>query len=333
VRESAGILTLNSSVWNRAENSKGEVYGTEYFTSEAHAKNPTAGFVEFEILTMQQIMSGETIYMNTTELNRENPFYPYGMMHGFIVDAPAGIGYTYKNVEECGQCSITSCGHPRQSASMETDIPGLFSCIQALTYYGQAQAFGQGWVSGAAAAIAADEIDLPEISFSEVQDILKKAYGYLAASGGAGGIRSVKVLESIRDASYYALQLPRNDKSLQAGLDEYKRIRTEDVPKMYCGSQSRILNYDWKNAMEVENALICCEACAQSSFTRKETRPWFYRSDYQKIDNDNWLKNITCTYNGDGNWTVGTSEVNASRVSVDEIKGMLRPVDMTAEFK
>lgn len=337
IPEGAGIFTLNASVWDRGVNSKGEAYAAPYFTSEAHTKNPAGGFVNFSIYTLREnVVNGETIHMKTSGLNRNdpdfNPYYPYGMMHAYPIDAKWGLGFEYAEAEPCIQSSITSCGHPKQKANMETDIPGLFSAVQALTYYGQAQSFGQGWVAGAAAAELADGIDLPAVNFSEVQDILAKQYGHIEREAASGALRSVKVLESIRNASYYALQYPREAGKLNDGIAEYARIRTEELPNMYCDSKSRILNRDWKNAMEADNLLMCMEACALSSSAREETRPWFYRSDFPKIDNESWLKNVTATYKGDGSWDMGTDEVNMSRLGADEVKPLLMDVDLNAEL-
>ncbi|QOS69151.1 FAD-dependent oxidoreductase [Eggerthella guodeyinii] len=327
VNEHAGILTLNSSVWDRAQNSQGDKYCTDYFTSAEHEANPAAGFVTFELLTMQQIMGGESIYMDCTGIDRDHPMYPYGMMHGFFDDVPE-VGYSYAKAEECQQACITSCGHVRQSATMETDIPGLYSAMQGLTYYGQSQAFGQGWVAGAAAAAAADEIALPAFDMTEVKQVLDGVYGHLTKEQPSNGIRAATLLESIRDNSA-SLRYPRDADGIKTAIDGYAKLRGEGLPAMYCASSSRTMNIEWKNAIEAEHVLMCGEAIALASDLRKETRPWFYRSDYPKIDNDNWFKNITCSYR-DGSWTLGTEEVNASRIKADDVKSMLMDIDLDA---
>lgn len=327
-RDAAGILTLNVRLWDRAQNSKGDVYCTKYFTSEEYKKNPASGFARFMIGTMKQIYQGETIFMETGALDREHPKYPYGMTHAFIEDAPWGIGYTFENLEESGQNFMNSVGAPKQSTTMETEIPGLFSAVQALTYYGQTQAFGQGWVAGNAAAAAAGEMELPKVQWDEVSSALETAYGHLEKDKPAQGLRSIEIAERIRNANHASMPYPREEGKLQTGLDELRRIREEDLPNMYCATQSRVMNGDWRNALEVDAMLMCSECATLASLERKESRPWFYRADYPVTDNENWLKNIYCSYEGDGAWSLSAVDVNATRIPLSELKKTIEVLDL-----
>lgn len=328
VVEHAGILTLNSDQWDRALNSKGEKYCEKYFTSRSHLDNPSAGFAMFELLTMQEVMKGETIYYDTTNAG---PGYSYGMVLGFLEDAPYGIGYTYPAAEKCNQGTIITCGHVNQTAKMETEIPGLYSALTGLTYYGQTQAFGSGWVADGAAAEAADSDDIPEVELGSVEQAMEHIFGLLEKEEPEGGVRAAKVLDDIRNASVN-LQYPRNAEGIKAALDEYARLREEELPVMYCADKSRATNGEWRNAIEAENVLMNGECVALASDMRKETRPWFYRSDFPKIDNENWFKHIVCTYDGNGGWTLSTAEVNTSRLSAEEIQANLLDIDLNAEI-
>ena len=325
--ESASIFTLNSDVWDRAVNSKGEVYNTKCFTSDAHKENPEGGFVRFILGTIKQVYRGETIFMDTRNI-LDHLDYPYDMLQAYVVDAQYGLGYTYKDLEETGQCAVNTTGAPKQSATMETEIPGLYSAVQALTYNGQIQAFGQGWVAGGAAAEAAGSIDLPELDWGEVDETFKAVYGHLEKEESSGGKRAIQVFEDARTATREAALYPRTEEKLDAGLAEYQRIREEDIPKMYCASKSRILNPDWRAALELDSVLMCSEAVALASKERKETRPWFYRADYPALDNDNFMKNIYCNYKGDGAWELTFGEINDTHISKAELIGTLEQVDL-----
>ena len=99
---------------------------------------------------------------------------------------------------------------------------------------------------------------------------------------------------------------------------------------MYVADKSLKMNSDWKHAIEAENVLMCGECVALASDMRKETRPWFYRSDYPTLDNENWFKHITCSYDGNGNWTLDTEDVNATHISKEEILANLMDIDLRA---
>ena len=230
VPEHGGILTLNSDQWDRALNSKGERYCEEYFTSDAHLNNPSAGFAMFELLTMQEVMKGEEIFYDTTNLGRQNPGYSYGMVLGFLEDAPRGLNYYYPDAVKCNQGAIICCGHVHQTPKMESEIPGLFSALTGLTYYGQTQAFGSGWVSGAAAAEAAGDTDIPQMDTADVRQTMERIYGLLEKETPENGIRSAKVLDDIRNTSW-KLQYPRNAENNQAAIQNMRVSAPKNSPQ------------------------------------------------------------------------------------------------------
>ena len=71
------------------------------------------------------------------------------------------------------------------------------------------------------------------------------------------------------------------------------------VPRMGLGSTSRNWNYDWVDALDVEDMLDVCELTIRASLQRKESRGYFFREDYPLIDNGNWLKHTVATRVGD----------------------------------
>ena len=50
--------------------------------------------------------------------------------------------------------------------------------------------------------------------------------------------------------------------------------------------------YERAKALEVQNMLLTAEMLIVGSIERKESRGAFFRHDYPKLDNANWLKNI-----------------------------------------
>ena len=183
-------------------------------------------------------------------------------------------------------------------------------------------------MAGNAAAAAAGEMELPKVQWDEVSSALETAYGHLEKDKPAQGLRSIEIAERIRNANHASMPYPREEGKLQTGLDELRRIREEDLPNMYCATQSRVMNGDWRNALEVDAMLMCSECATLASLERKESRPWFYRADYPVTDNENWLKNIYCSYEGDGAWSLSAVDVNATRIPLSELKKTIEVLDL-----
>jgi succinate dehydrogenase / fumarate reductase flavoprotein subunit len=67
------------------------------------------------------------------------------------------------------------------------------------------------------------------------------------------------------------------------------------LPRMGLGSVSRNWNYDWVDALDVEDMLDVCDLTIRASMRRKESRGYFFRDDYPFVDNKNWLKHTVAT--------------------------------------
>ena len=71
------------------------------------------------------------------------------------------------------------------------------------------------------------------------------------------------------------------------------------VSRMGLGSVSRNWNYDWVEALDAEDMLDVCELTIRASMQRKESRGYFFREDYPRIDNRNWLRHTVAKRRGD----------------------------------
>jgi len=138
--------------------------------------------------------------------------------------------------------------------------------------------------------------------------VLSQAYGYLAADS-ADGIRSAEVLRRIQRAFYRGQDFLRSGEKMEEMLAELERIKEEDIPKMVCQDKSRVFNRDWKQAMEVEPLLHCAFATVVAALERKESRSPFFRTDYPKMDNMNYLCYLWTSLDANGNWKVEKGDI------------------------
>ena len=84
---------------------------------------------------------------------------------------------------------------------------------------------------------------------------------------------------------------------------------------MCLGSQSRAYNYEWIEAMQVQNLITCTAAGVRAALMRRESRGHHIRSDYPQVDHDNWLKRIVVA-NDNGKIVLTTRDIASTRISL-----------------
>ncbi len=323
----------NGEMYDTIYNGNHELFVVNHFASE-EAPEFTTLFAAVPLLCMSEIMGGRGTENNGIYLKQDVVAERHDLSYGEFVYAANGeatkrIGYEMPEYQETVVNTCSTAGGPVSlSATMETVIPGLYSNLQSCLGWGAMTGHGQGWLSGGAAAEAAKTMEsLPQISWDDVQTILDHAYELLEAAP-QDGVRAVNVFDNIRSATRNGLMYPTDGTRIQACIDELYRIKNEELPKMYCGSTSRIFNRDWMNALDVETMLTIMIPAAEAALMREESRPDFVRSDFPKRDDENWFKNIIVTYK-DGQYSYEVRDVVDTVYSVAEMKEKLAPIDMS----
>lgn len=123
-----------------------------------------------------------------------------------------------------------------------------------------------------------------------LNDLLNRASGEKAAS-----IRADMEKNMVNNFGIF-----RNEKLMQEGLDQiielkkrYANVIVEDKGKVY--------NLDLVRALELGCMLDLAHVIAVGAIARKESRGAHYREDYQKMDNENFLKHTMVSLDKDGN--------------------------------
>ena len=139
-------------------------------------------------------------------------------------------------------------------------------------------------------------VPLPE---AQVQRQLQRVQGHLKVKTEAG-LLPVQVKKRIREIMSEKMGYVKSEARMASALDDLADVRARLLPRMGLGSASRNWNYDWVDAIDVEDMLDVCEVTIRASMQRKESRGYFFREDYPVIDNRNWLKHIVAVRAGDG---------------------------------
>ena len=112
------------------------------------------------------------------------------------------------------------------------------------------------------------------------------------------GLRPTEIKKRIRKIMWDKMGYIKNERKMHEALAELAEVREKLVPLMGLGSISRNWNYDWVDALDVDDMLDICEVTIRSSMERQESRGPFFREDFPYIDNKNWLKHTVVARSG-----------------------------------
>ena len=134
--------------------------------------------------------------------------------------------------------------------------------------------------AGRYAAEAAEALSTPD---ELVRDAVEKASRLI---DGAEGADPAQVKADLKAAMTEHCWVIKDEAGLKAGLHKVQRLPSESTRFRASGGS------EWLSAVEARNMLISAEMMLAGSIERKDSRGAFFRDDYPKTDNENWLKNI-----------------------------------------
>jgi succinate dehydrogenase/fumarate reductase flavoprotein subunit len=83
----------------------------------------------------------------------------------------------------------------------------------------------------------------------------------------------------------YEIRMVMHEKRLQAALTMIEFFRDHFVPKLRASD-----SHELRKAHEVRSMVLGAEVMLRTALFRTESRGWFYREDYPRRDDKNWLK-------------------------------------------
>ena len=110
----------------------------------------------------------------------------------------------------------------------------------------------------------------------------------------------------------------REEEGLNHALETVKRLK-EEAKTAYIDDKGTVFNQDVLGAIELDYMLNVSECIVTAAIERKESRGAQFRVDYPERNDEEWMKHITLTKNGDGP-EVGEAAVTVTQWQPEERK-------------
>jgi succinate dehydrogenase / fumarate reductase flavoprotein subunit len=110
----------------------------------------------------------------------------------------------------------------------------------------------------------------------------------------------------------------RDETGLQSALETIGRLK-EETSRAWIDDQGTVFNQDVLGAIELGYMVDCAEATVVAAIERKESRGAQFRTDFPDRNDEEWLKHIDITHDGEGP-KVGYSPVTITQWQPEERK-------------
>jgi len=199
-------------------------------------------------------------------------------------------------------------GGVRTDVHGATSIPGLYAAgeVACVSVHGgnrlgansllDTLIFGRR--SGEHASARAKRIAAPTAPKALVADAQKRVDAILSRSADDGGRRVAEIRHEMSVDMDRYLGVFRDGEGIQTGLDTVKRLK-EDIAKVYVDDHSSVFNQDILAALELEFMLDNAECSCIAALHRTESRGAHTRTDFPERNDDEWLKHVNLTRDGD----------------------------------
>ena len=208
-----------------------------------------------------------------------------------------------------------------------TSIPGLYAAgeVACVSVHGgnrlgansllDTLIFGRR--SGEHAAARAKTIGRPMAPKAALADEVARIDTLLGRSADDGGRRVADVRHEMSVEMDRYLGVFRDAEGIQAALEVVKRLQ-EEVKDVYIDDHSAIFNQDLLGALELQFMLDNAECTCVAALHRTESRGAHTRTDFPDRNDEEWLKHINLSANGD------EPDISYSDVSITQWQPMER---------
>jgi succinate dehydrogenase / fumarate reductase, flavoprotein subunit len=150
--------------------------------------------------------------------------------------------------------------------------------------------------AGEDAAAHAKSMGRPSVPRTRVNDEQRWIDAIIARERGGRRVSAIKD-ELGRTMNEYVAVF-RDQAGLDKALEVVRRLKEEERTA-YIDDRGTIFNQDVLGAIELGYMLDCAEAIVLGSLERRESRGAQYRTDYPERNDEDWLKHIDISRNGD----------------------------------
>ncbi len=189
-----------------------------------------------------------------------------------------------------------------------TDIPGLYAAgeVACVSVHGgnrlgansllDTLIFGRR--SGQHAADRAQRIDYSRVPKASLADEEAQIGEILGRERGSGR-RVSEIRQELGDTMDRYVAVFRDAEGIEQAIEIVKRLK-EEARTAYIDDQGTVFNQDVLGAIELGFMLDNAEACAVAALHRTESRGAQYRTDHPDRNDEEWIKHIDLSMNGEG---------------------------------
>jgi succinate dehydrogenase / fumarate reductase flavoprotein subunit len=114
-----------------------------------------------------------------------------------------------------------------------------------------------------------------------------------------GGRRMSEIKNELGELMNKHVAVFRDEEGLQTARETIERLKAE-AQSAWIDDRGTVFNQDVLGAVELGFMLDCAEATVLSAIERKESRGAQFRTDFPERNDEEWLKHIDISLNGDG---------------------------------
>ncbi|HTU94239.1 MAG TPA: FAD-binding protein [Solirubrobacteraceae bacterium] len=202
----------------------------------------------------------------------------------------------------------------------QTTIPGLYAAgeVACVSVHGgnrlgansllDTLIFGRR--SGEHAAGQSRQMSMPTTRSTRVDDAARHIQEIIDRPSGGRRVAAIK--DELGDTLNQYVAVFRDEEGLKKAHEIVRRLK-EEAPKASIDDRGAVFNQDVIGAIELGYMLDCAEAIVVGALERKESRGAQFRTDFPERNDEEWLKHIDVTANGDDVPTVSYSPVTITR--------------------
>ena len=175
--------------------------------------------------------------------------------------------------------------------------------------------------AGEHAAARAAGMRMPTVSRAPLNDDAKMIESIIARpkTGSHQPRRISEIKDELGTTMNRYVAVFRDEQGLQSAHEVVRRLK-EEAKTAYIDDRGTVFNQDVLGAIELGYMLDCAEAIVVAAIERKESRGAQFRTDYPERNDDEWLKHIDISRNGDDTPQISYSEVTFTQWQPEERK-------------
>jgi succinate dehydrogenase / fumarate reductase flavoprotein subunit len=151
--------------------------------------------------------------------------------------------------------------------------------------------------AGEHAAGRASTMGMPDTTDAQLREDVAMIDEIIARPRGGRRISEIK--QELGETMNQYVAVYRDQEGLDKANEIVKRLK-EEAQSAYIDDRGTVFNQDVLGAIELGYMIDCAEATVVAAIERKESRGAQFRTDFPERNDDEWLKHIDISLNGDG---------------------------------